>query len=143
MNIVNVQIQQAQQELIERTKNGAKRFVWVTLNREGIHQYPAALNDDDLAEVQFLGHPHRHIFHMKVAIEVFHNDREIEFILFKRFVEGLFDKGILHLDSQSCEMISDNLYLQVADRYPRRDIVITVSEDAENGSEIYYTFQQP
>ena len=67
----------------------AKRWIWVTFKKEGIHKYPAALEDPALAtgdeyDVSFLGYPHRHIFHFKVAIEVFHDDRDIEFIQFKR-----------------------------------------------------------
>ena len=57
--------------------------IWVTFRKEGIHKYPAALTDPKLAtgdeyDVSFLGYPHRHIFHFKVWIEVFHDDRDIE-----------------------------------------------------------------
>ena len=49
------------------------RTIWVTFRKEGIHKYPAALNDPTLAtgdeyDVSFLGYPHRHMFHFKVAI---------------------------------------------------------------------------
>ena len=54
----------------------SKNFIWVTFQKEGIHKYPAALDDDRLHEVRFLGYPHRHIFHFKVEIEVFHDDRD-------------------------------------------------------------------
>ena len=72
------------------------RSIWVTFNREGIHKYPGADTDPKLAtgdwdDVSFLGYPHRHIFHFKVWIEVFHNDRDIEFIQFKRWLERLYD----------------------------------------------------
>ena len=122
----------------EWTKQYAKRTIWVTFQREGIHRYPAALEDPNLEDVKFLGYDHRHIFHFKVAIEIHHNDREIEFIQFKRFCESLFADGILQLDYKSCEMISDELYDHIAAKYPDRDIVISVSEDDENGSEIIY-----
>ena len=51
-----------------------KRMIWVTFRKEGIHKYPAALDDPKLAtgdeyDVSFLGYPHRHIFHFKVGIE--------------------------------------------------------------------------
>ena len=51
-----------------------KKYIWVTFRKEGIHKYPAALDDPKLAtgkgdDVSFLGHPHRHIFHFKVANE--------------------------------------------------------------------------
>jgi len=93
--------------------------------------------------VSFLGMPHRHIFHFTVGIQVFHNNRDIEFIQFKRWIENLFGKGILELNNKSCEMISDDLYQTIATRYPDRDIEITVSEDGENGATIYYNTTKP
>lgn len=116
----------------------AERLVWITFQKEGIHKYPAALTDPLLADVSFLGHPHRHIFHFRVAISVFHNDRDIEFILFKRWCESLYAKGTLALDYKSCEMIADDLYLQINLRYPGRHVIIEVSEDGENGCAITY-----
>ena len=112
-------------------------MIWVTFRREGIHKYPAALEEEKLADVSFLGYPHRHMFHFKVWIQVRHNDREIEFIQFKRWLESLY-QGTLELDYKSCEMIADDLYMQIADRYPNRDVVISVAEDNENGCEIIY-----
>ena len=35
-------------------------------------------------------------------------------------------------------MISDDLYLQINERYPSRDVIIDVSEDGENGSVTQY-----
>jgi hypothetical protein len=134
---------QALADTRNRIKDKAKRTIFVTFQKEGIHCYPAAATDPALAtgdeyDVSFLGTPHRHIFHFNVAIEVFHNDRDIEFIQFKRWLENLYSQGTLELDYKSCEMLSDDLYDQIAARYPDRDIEITVSEDGENGATIYY-----
>ncbi len=112
-------------------------MIWVTFKREGIHKYPAALEDPKLKtgdeyDVSFLGYPHRHIFHFRVWIEVKHNDRDIEFIQFKRWLENLY-KGTLELDYKSCEMIADDLHTQIAKKHPSRKIWIEVSEDGENG----------
>jgi hypothetical protein len=131
-----------------RVSEQAKRMIWVTFQREGIHKYPGADTDPKLAtgdeyDVSFLGYPHRHIFHFKVAIQVFHNDRDIEFIQFKRWLENSFRDGVMQLDHKSCEMISDELYTYIANRYPDRDIEITVSEDGENGATIYYNTTKP
>ena len=41
---------------------------------------------------------HRHIFHFKVWIEVFHDDRDIEFIQFKRWLENLYKEDVVQLD---------------------------------------------
>jgi len=144
------QHEQALAEKRNRVKDQAKRMIWVTLRKEGIHKYPAALDDPKLKtgdkyDVSFLGYPHRHIFHFNIAIQVFHNDRDVEFIQFKRLIEGLYsgDQGVLSLDYKSCEMISDDLYEAIASRYPNRDIEITVSEDGENGATIVYNTTRP
>jgi hypothetical protein len=137
-----------QRETVDRIVESAKKMIWVTFRKEGIHHYPAALTDPKLAtgdeyDVSFLGHPHRHIFHFKVQIEVFHDDRDIEFIQFKRWCENLYSDGILELDHKSCEMISDDLYTAIAGKYPERDVWIDVSEDGENGSFIRYNTHRP
>lgn len=139
---------QEQRDQIERVKENAKRQIWVTFQKEGVHKYPAAATDPALAtgdeyDVSFLGVPHRHIFHFRVAIDVFHNDRDIEFIQFKRWLENLYRDSILQLDFKSCEMMSDDLYLKIADRYPGRAMKIEVSEDGENGCSIYYNLSRP
>lgn len=112
--------------------------IWVTFQKEGIHCYPAALNDPKLAtgdwdDVSYLGHPHRHIFHFRVAIEVFHEDRDIEFIQFSRWLQRLYNMDVLKLDYKSCEMIADELAEKIGEKYPGRAVSIEVSEDGENG----------
>ena len=141
-------VTQALAEKQNRISEQAKRMIWVTFQKEGIHKYPGADTDPNLAtgdeyDVSFLGYPHRHIFHFKVAIQVTHNDRDIEFIQFKRWLENSFRDGVMQLDHKSCEMISDELYTYIANRYPDRDIEITVSEDGENGATIYYNTTKP
>lgn len=115
----------------------------MTFQKEGIHLYPAAIDDPLLAtggldDVSFLGYAHRHIFHFKVEIEVTHNDRDIEFIQFKRWLEALYADKTLSLNHKSCEMISDELAVIIQHKYPERTIVISVSEDNENGSVCTY-----
>lgn len=122
----------------EEIKQRATRMIFVTFQKEGIHCYPAAGTDPNLQDVSFLAFPHRHIFHFNVGIQVTHNDRDIEFIQFKRWLEGLFETRTLELNFKSCEMISDDLYDQIATKYPGRDITITVAEDNENGATIFY-----
>jgi hypothetical protein len=154
-----------ERETIERIREAADRKIWVTFQKEGIHKYPAALTDPMLAtgdeyDVSFLGYPHRHIFHFRVWIDVFHNDRDIEFIQFKRWLLSLYSSAqpadvlrdrtvsnnqnsVLSLDYKSCEMIADDLYLQIADRYPGRAVWIEVAEDGENGCLIKYETHRP
>jgi len=119
------------------------KMIWVTFQKEGMHKYPAALTDPSLAtgdeyDVSFLGYPHRHIFHFKVWISVTHNDRDIEFIQFKRWLLNLYKDAIISLDYKSCEMMSGDLYDSISQRYPGREVWIEISEDGENGSFIKY-----
>jgi hypothetical protein len=90
---------QEQRENVDRIREAAERKIWVTFRREGIHCYPAAATDPKLNtageyDVSFLASPHRHIFHFRVWIDVFHNDRDIEFIQFKRWLESLYSGRI-------------------------------------------------
>jgi hypothetical protein len=149
--------QQRQQALLEqanRIMDKADRKIWITFRKEGIHKYPAAATDPNLCtageyDVSFLASPHRHIFHFRVWIDVFHNDRDIEFIQFKRWLENLYSSNnnnqssVLELDWKSCEMIADDLYIQIAGRYPDRAVWIEVAEDGENGCLIKYELSRP
>lgn len=139
---------QEQRATADRIMAAAERRIWVTFSREGIHCYPAAATDPLLAtgdryDVSFLASPHRHIFHFRVSISVVHNDRDIEFIQFKRWLEDLYGGGTLSLDHKSCEMMADDLYIQIAARYPGRAVGIEVSEDGENGCLIQYETHRP
>jgi hypothetical protein len=139
---------QEQREIVDRVMQHAQRKIWVTFQKEGMHRYPAAATDPALAtgdeyDVSFLANPHRHIFHFRVWADVLHNDRDIEFIQFKRWLENLYRSGILQLDYKSCEMMADDLYIQIASRYPNRAVWIEVSEDGENGALIKYEITKP
>jgi len=141
---------QAERDLVDRIIIAAKRKIWVSFTKEGIHCYPAAATDPllktgDEYDVSFLANPHRHIFHFRVSIDVWHNDRDIEFIQFKRWLESLYvgQGSVLELNYKSCEMIADDLYVQIAQKYPNRDVHIEVSEDGENGCFIEYNRTRP
>jgi hypothetical protein len=115
-----------------------QRHIEVSFQKDGVHKYPAALTDPKLKEVEFLGYPHRHMFHFHVKLEVFHNDREVEFILFKRELEKFYETR-MNLDFKSCEMLAEELILLLQTRYPNRDITTRVYEDGENGAVLEYS----
>jgi len=120
-----------------------KSFIWVTFQKEGIHKYPQAATDPKLAtgdwlDVSFLGTPHRHIFHFRVEMEVFHDDRDVEFIQAKRIMERWYADSILQLDYKSCEMMARELHNMCNLAWPDRNYVIEVSEDGENGCRMYF-----
>lgn len=110
-----------------------KRTIFVTFSKEGIHCYPQAPEG-----VEFLQHPHRHIFHFRVTIAVSHNDRDIEFILFKRELEALYSHNVLQLDYKSCEMMAEELIGYISQNYPNRNITVEIGEDGENGATLVY-----
>ena len=124
-----------------------QRQIWVTFQKEGVHLYPAAKDDPALAtggwdDVSFLGVAHRHIFHFRVAIDVFHDDRDIEFIQFKRWLESLYNDGTIELNHRSCEMIAEELAQEIHNKYPNRSITISVAEDNENGATMTFNPKQ-
>jgi hypothetical protein len=116
-----------------------RQFVYVQFVKEGYHCFPEAATDpkyatgDDM-DVSHLGSRHFHYFYFKVHIEVNHSNRDIEFIQLRRELEKMYDSGALELNNKSCEMISDDLYLAIRDKYPNVGVMIDVSEDNINGS---------
>ena len=123
------------------------RSIFVTFQREGIHLYPGADTNPMLAtggwdDVSFLGFPHRHMFHVRVEIQVFHNERDIEFIQFKRWLERQYTgEGTLQFNGKSCESIAEDLGAVIMTRYPDRDLSIQVAEDGENGATLTWKAQ--
>lgn len=89
-------------------------------------------------DVSFLGVPHRHMFHFKVEMQVFHDDRDVEFIQAKRIIESWYQDGTLALDFKSCEMMARDLYNKCITQWPDRNYTIEVSEDGENGCRLVF-----
>lgn len=124
-----------------------KNFIEVTTTKECIHNFPAAATDPKFAtgewdDVSFLAHPHRHILHFYVRVEVNHTDRDIEFIQFKRWIERQFDTGVLKADYKSMEMLANELLEAIHVNFPNlksSEAVIKVFEDDENGAVLEYT----
>jgi hypothetical protein len=94
-----------------------------------IHCWPSC----PIPSVSFLKTPHRHVFHVTMKKEVFHDDRDVEFINFKDqvdvWIKDVWDKQ--DIGSLSCEMMAKYL----ADRFDC--FYVRVMEDNENGSEYH------
>ena len=111
-----------------------KRWITIRTQFKGIHNWPGCPHE----EVRFLRDPHRHIFHVTVSIEVAGDDREVEFFILQREIDEILTRsfeqkdGMLILGARSCEMIADEIYSRIAERYPARQVRISVSEDNEN-----------
>jgi len=108
-----------------------QRKIWVTFALPGIHCYPNAPED-----VAYLKSPHRHLFKFRVSVNVYHDDREIEFHQFLNFCTSQYSAGTLELDYKSCEMLAEELMDILIEKYPGRTLEIEVSEDGECGAVI-------
>lgn len=107
-----------------------RKFIYVTEQFEAYHRW-----DDAPDEVAFLRDMHRHIFKVKVTIQVWHNDREIEFIMFKWKLRNFIRENYeMRQDVGSCEMIAETILTWLESEYPNRYIWVEVSEDGENGA---------
>lgn len=108
---------------------------------EGVHCY-----EDAPHEVGYLKHLHRHMFGVSVEIEVFHDDREIEFIMLKHRVnEWLENKKETNycwmMGTMSCEQVAKALHEHLCNVVPKlseRFVAITIDEDGENGATVTY-----
>ena len=117
----------------------SQTFVYTTIIKEGYHCYPEAATDPNLAtgdeyDVSHLAHPHMHYFYIKVWVQVHHSNRDIEFIQLRRWLENLYHEQTLSLNSKSCEMIAEDLAVELKKKYPNSKLRIDVSEDNINGA---------
>ena len=115
------------------------KTIFLTTSFEGVHCYPSAPEG-----VEFLRTLHRHIFGVRLEVEVYHDDRELEFILLKRSVNNWLknkqdDFGVWQMGAMSCEMVANWLIENVKEELPRgkeRYVKVTVDEDGENGATV-------
>lgn len=106
----------------------------VKLSVDGMHNFPNA--SELYPEVEFLQHRHRHMFHFTVSKKVNHNDRDIEFIMFKRdIIDYLYNRystnsRTMEFGSSSCEMLAKEILEQFDCEW------VEVFEDNENGARV-------
>jgi len=112
-----------------------KTYVIVRLQVEGTHNFPKAAQL--FPQVAFLADVHRHMFHIEAKVEVFHDNRDKEFIMLKREIQHYLwksyynEKGNLHhFGPMSCEMIAR----EILNEFNCKSV--TVWEDLENGAEV-------
>lgn len=114
-----------------------RKSIIVTNNFRGYHRYPDAPDD-----VAFLRNTHRHVFNVKTTIEVFHNERELEFFelqnlieCFVRYEYALTDsKYVSGIYIQSCETLAEAILDYLHELYSGRRVRVEVWEDNENGA---------
>ena len=103
-------------------------YIKVKWQFEGFHTY---INAPE--EVSFLKYKHRHLFKCSAQIQVFHDERELEFIIVQRKLKSVFNDG--NMSNKSCETIAKEIIKYLIDQYgDNRKVVVEVSEDGENSS---------
>ena len=114
-----------------------KRWVIVTNNFRGYHKY-----DEAPQNVSFLRNTHRHVFNVRTTIEVFHNERDIEFFQLQNDIENYvkfyfnksWDTYIEGIYINSCEALAEAILEHLHENYPNRSVRVEVWEDNENGA---------
>lgn len=106
--------------------------IWVTDQFEGFHRWK-----DAPPEVSFLRFWHRHMFKVKVGVNVTHNNRQVEFFILKRALSQIL---VSKLDGEkfesSCEQIAWSI-CNLLEALGYDVAYVDVSEDGENGATVY------
>lgn len=108
------------------------KTIGVKTSVEGFHAFAKAVEVFG-PEIDFLAIRHRHNFGVEMELEVFHNDRDKEFILLQREVKAyLYNKYGMPCEfgNMSCEAIAEEL-LNEFDA-----LKVKVDEDGENYARI-------
>ncbi len=104
-----------------------KTIVWVQTQFEGFHRWK-----DAPRAVSFLRNFHRHIFKVKLGVEVGHGNREVEFFDLKDRIDDFLKVHIrANYFDFSCEMIAAILLDTFNASF------VEVSEDGENGATVF------
>ena len=113
-----------------------KTNVIAKIEIEGLHNWPAA--QSVFPEVGYLANMHRHKWYITAKKQVNHDDRDVEFIMFKRdileYMHRKYWREVIRVHdfkSKSCEMIAKELVKEFELEY------CSVFEDNENGAEVY------
>ena len=102
-------------------------YIWITTQKEMFHRYPNAPK-----EVDFLKQRHKHMMKFKVSIEIYENDREIEFFIFKKQIETILEE-YNDIGNWSLEQLSDEIRNKLRKPYINRMLQIEISVDGVNG----------
>lgn len=113
----------------------------VAFERYKTHNFPGAATEEAMKSVAYLAQEHGHTFRMNVWMTVTHLDRELEFIIVRRFLEGFFDAMYPNenMGHVSCEMIAHALIAGCLTKYGSRVYRVTVDEDDNHGADVTYT----
>ena len=112
-----------------------KKMVTVRTGFVGFHRWPYAPD-----AVKFLQYRHRHVFHVRMSVEVT-GDRQLEFFLLRNELDCQIEKDLAavhtptayHTSSMSCETMAETLAKYFVKQYDTR-VEVEVQEDDENSA---------
>lgn len=105
-------------------------FAKVKFQFQGFHNWPGVSENHPH---EHLRNRHRHMFHVTVWVEQFHNNRDIEYLEFRDLLVSEF--GGSELCDRSCEMMAVEISEYVSGLYSeKRSVMVEVTEDGENGA---------
>lgn len=122
-----------------------RSYIKVKVAVPGFHYWPGAP-----IPRTYLGHLHRHLFVVRVQVQVWENDREVEFHDLQHEVRmaldacsnAQFPDDAYDFGSMSCEAIATHVIMALVRKYGElRAIRVEVSEDDECGGLV--TFLPP
>lgn len=108
-----------------------KTFIKIRTQFEFIHCWK-----DAPQEVDFLRNPHRHDFLVSCEIEVYHNDRELEFFMVLHRLEHYINNVLIPNSdvTSSCEQFAGKILSFLIETYGNRKIKVEVSEDGKSSA---------
>lgn len=120
---------------------GTLALIEVKFELPGIHYWP-----DAPPEREYLGKPHRHLFHFELALQVKDDDREVEY---HDLLDDLrtnvgkvamgFAHGMHYFGPMSCETIARKVLRRIQEKYGSdRSAIMKVGEDGEFNAILYY-----
>ena len=106
-----------------------KKYIVIKTNFPAIHNWPGC----NVPEVEYLKHPHRHLFYAVIRFKIDHNNRDIEFINMKSKIDEYINLKYKekNIGAMSCESIAEDILIQFNADF------VSIFEDNENGAEIY------
>lgn len=97
----------------------------------GFHRWP-----DAPPPRAYLRARHRHLFHVELELELFGDDRDVEFHDLLDVARTAWGPRDQDHGSASCEMLAQRLGDLIADQYPGRTNIVCVFEDGECGARV-------
>lgn len=113
----------------------SRRYITVRGQYDGFHAY-----EDAPEQVAFLKAMHRHLFKWEASIEVFHDDRELEFFMVQESINRTIIPFLrLQHNLGSCEQQAEIILEGLVNNYgAKRRYIVTVSEDGESDGTVIW-----